>query len=64
MGDRATVLQDAADQQQPSVWGQPGITVRHENLRFVWALDKPHPNRGFSSRQDPNTVTNVLAGYS
>ena len=30
----------------------------------MWALDKPHPNRGFSSRQDLSAATNVLAGYT
>jgi hypothetical protein len=33
---RAAVIEDATDQKQPSVQGQSGITVRHENLRFVW----------------------------
>ena len=50
--------------QQPSVKGQTSITVRHENLRSERALDKPHPNRGFSPRQDTNPATNVLAGYT
>ena len=35
-----------------------------EALREEWVLDKPHPNRGFSSRQDTNTATNILTGYS
>ena len=46
------------DDQQPAVERSPSITVGHENLRSVWALDKPHPNRGFSSRQaDPPLPT-------
>ena len=52
------------DDQQPAVDGQPSITVGHENLRSVRALDKPHPNRGFSSRQAIPPATNVLAGYT
>ena len=41
----------ALNDQQPTVDGQPRITVGHENLRLGLVLDKPHPNRGFSSRQ-------------
>ena len=52
------------DDQQPAVESQPSITVGHENLRSVRALDKPHLNRGFSSRQAFSPATNVLAGYT
>ena len=40
---------DPPHQQAATVERQPGITVRHEDLRAVWDLDKPHPTRGFSS---------------
>jgi hypothetical protein len=52
------------DDQQPAVNGEPGITVGHENLRSVRALDKPHLNRGFSFRQAFSPATNVLAGFT
>ena len=52
------------DDQQPTVEGQPGITVGHENLRRSADLDKPHPNRGFSLRQDISAATNVVSRYT
>ena len=54
----------ALNDQQPTMNGQPGITVGHENLRVEWALDKPHPTRRFSYVNDRLAATNVLAGYN
>lgn len=52
------------DDQQPTMHGQPGVSVGHENLRVVVTFDKPHPTREFSSRQRAETATNVMAGYT
>jgi len=52
---------DASDQQEPTVKGQPGVTVRHEDLRAV-ATAISTASEVFSS--DQRTVTNVPAGYS
>jgi hypothetical protein len=30
----------------------------------VWAFDKPHPTRGFSSHQADTPDTNVVSRYS
>ena len=61
-------------------WGQPAwcrwtISSRPWNVvralpwdtrtsGWMWALDKPHPTRRFSSRQRRHAATNVLAGYT
>ena len=51
--------------QPPTMNSQPRTTVGHENLRLLqWALDKPHPNRRFSSRQPQTTATNLMTEYS
>jgi hypothetical protein len=34
-----------------------------ENLRVEWAFDKPHPTRGFFSRQRSRAATNVMTEY-
>ena len=49
------------DDQPPAVNSQTGTTVGHENLRWLWTLDKPHPSRRFSHDQAQPTVTNLLA---
>ena len=63
--------QDTLDDQAPAMHGQAGITVKHQDLRFVVrARGKPHLNRRSSHDQQPQaachdpTVTNVLAEYS
>lgn len=71
VGLRPSLPDNAINNGPAAVEGQPGITVGHENLRSEWVLDKPHPNRRFSSDQRPDracptnpAVTNVLAGYN
>jgi len=49
---------------QPTMDSGTGITVRHESLREEWVLDKPHPNRGLSLRQDISAATNVVSRYT
>ena len=35
------------DDQRPAVNGGAGTGAGHEDLPWVWALDEPHPTRGF-----------------
>jgi hypothetical protein len=49
--DRALLIKDTRDQQQPAVWCQTGITVGHRDLR-VWAERRqltPRPEVSLSS---------------
>ena len=51
------------DDEQPAAKRSAGISVGHENLRWEWAFDKPHPIRRFSFVQAGTPATNVLAEY-
>ena len=65
MGDigRAVPGQDPLDQQSPSVDGEAGVSVGHEDLRGVVASDTSTNPRGPSSRQ-PGSVNNAPGDYS
>lgn len=54
----------ALDDQQPSVNGQSGITVGHENLRVGVGLRQATSHSEVLVRSTRLAATNVLAGYT
>ena len=54
----------AFNDQQPTMEGQPGITVGHENLRVGVGLRQATSHSEVLVRSTRLAATNVLAGYS
>jgi hypothetical protein len=58
----AVAGEDPLDEQGPSVDGQTGVSVGHEDLRGVGGFDTSTNPRGPSSRQ-PETVNKAPGDY-
>ncbi|KGM12913.1 hypothetical protein N869_00895 [Cellulomonas bogoriensis 69B4 = DSM 16987] len=67
MGDvsaRPPLVHDAVDQQLTAAWVEPGISVRHENLRVGVGLQQATARPEVLPSSTTTDVTNVLAEYN
>lgn len=64
MGRRAARHADTPHQQAAAMKGQPGITVRHEDLQWVKTASPPHSEVFLMIKHRGRRVTNLMAEYS
>ena len=64
MGHWATLMHDTVDQQLATARIEPGVSVRHENLRVGVGLRQATAQPEVLLSSTATHVTNVLAEYS
>ncbi|GGB97319.1 hypothetical protein GCM10010972_07610 [Cellulomonas carbonis] len=64
VSDRAPLVHDALDQQPTTERIEPGVSVRHENLRVGVGLRQATAQPEVLLSSTTTDVTNVMAEYS